>query len=268
MSSNGIVNKYSIESNLDLAYKRWGEGNSQKMMLVHGWTGFKELWDSFTPDLVKNDYDVVVPDLRGHGDSSKPEMDYTHEVFSNDLYNLAKHLNWDKGFIILGQSMGGYIVLDYALRYPETLTHLISSNTSAYLARNLFSKIVWKMTIRMYRKNPEKLMRKMVPRFFLNPPNEEEIDFFVKSSLKTAKHAGLSAIKYCYERNLEPELHKISTPTLVISSEHDQKDLRKATLAIHNLIPNSKLVDIKNTGHLPFMENPEEFLNAITGFTK
>ncbi len=257
--------KISINS-VEIAYSRWGQENQKRIMLIHGWTGFKDLWRDFAPKLAEEGFDVVAPDLRGHGDSAKPEGEYTHEVFSKDLYELAKHLGWDGGFILLGQSMGGYIVLDYALRYPETLTHVISSNTSVYLARNLLSKIVWKIIIRMYRKNPEKMMGKMAPSFFTKPQPQEVIDEFVQMSLKTAKHAGLSAIHYCYTRNLEPELPKITVQTLVISSEHDQKDLRKATLQIHKLIPNSKLADISDTGHLPFIENPEEFLQAILDF--
>jgi len=162
--------------------------------------------------------------------------------------------------------MGGYIVLDYALRYPETLTQLISSNTSVYLARTLFSKLTWKIIIRMYRKNPAKMMEKMVPRFFQYPVSQDLIDEFISMSLKTAKHAGLSAIKNCYNRNMEPELHEIKVPTLIISSQFDQKDLRKATLKIHELIPDSDLVDIPKTSHLPFIENPKDFLDAIVSF--
>jgi non-heme chloroperoxidase len=253
-------------NNVEIAYSRWGEGNNKPIMLIHGWTGFKELWNTFAPTLADNGFDVIALDLRGHGDSAKPEEDYTHEAFSKDLHELAKHLGWENGFILLGQSMGGYVVLDYALRYPETLTHVISSNTSVYLARTFLSKIVWKFIIRMYRKNPKKMMAKMAPRFFMKPQPKEMIDNFVEMSLKTAKHAGLSSIQYCYNRNLEPELDRITVPTLVISSEYDQKDLRKATLKIHQLIPNSKLVDISDTGHLPFIENPKEFLNAIQNF--
>ncbi len=111
------------------------------------------------------------------------------------------------------------------------------------------------------------MMPKMIPKFFQYPQSQEMIDNFNKMSLKTAKHAGLSAIMNCLNHNLEPELHKIKIPTLVISSEFDQKDLRQATLNIHKLIPNSKLVDIKKTGHLPFMENPTDFLQAIVDFT-
>ena len=261
--------EFSAEVNdVRLECARWGEGNDTPLILVHGWTGFKELWDSFAPELEKNGFDVVALDLRGHGDSSKPEVEYTHEVFSKDILELSKYLGWDNGYVLLGQSMGGYIVLDYALRFPETLSHVITSNTSVYLSRTLISKIVWKMTVRLYNKNPEKMMQKMFPRFFMNPPAQEVIDEFVRYSVKTSKQAGLSAIKYCLERNLEPELHKIKLPTLVISSEHDQSTLRKATLNIHKLIPKSELVDIPDTGHLPFMENPKVFLKAIIEFVK
>lgn len=261
--------KSNIKVNgVNLAYKRWGTNNDRRLMLIHGWTGFKEMWDEFAPLLAENDYDIIALDLRGHGDSDKPEMDYTHEVFSSDIFEFVKTIGWENGFILLGQSMGGYIVLDYALRYPETLTHVVPSNTSVYLSQTFISKIVWKLTVWMYKRNPRKMMEKGFPSFFLNPPPQEKIDYFVNQSLKTAKHAGLSAIKYCLERNLEPELHKIKVPTLVIASEHDKKTLRKATLKIHELVPNSKLIDIADTGHLPFMENQEDFLQAILEFTE
>ena len=263
MSNEIIVNVNGV----DIAYSRWGEGNTHKIMLVHGWTGTKEIWQDFPSSLLAEGFDVVASDLRGHGNSGKPEGDYPHEVFSKDLLELSKHLGWDK-YVMLGQSLGGYICLDYALRYPETLIKIIPSNTSVYLGRNLLSKFTWRMIIRMYRKNPAKMMPKMVPSFFQYPVSQEIIDEFTQMSLKTDPKAGLSIILHCFKRNLEPELSKITLPTLVISSEFDQKDLRQATLQIHRLIPESKLADIPRTGHLPFMENPDAFLKAIVGFVK
>jgi len=258
--------KSATVNGISLKYARWGEGNSKRIMLVHGWTGFKEMWDDFAPLLVENDFDVIAIDLRGHGDSDKPEGDYSPEVFSKDLYELVKYVGWEKGFVLLGQSMGGYIVLDYALRYPDSVLKLIPSNTSAYLGRNLFSKIVWKIIIAMYRKDPAKMMPKMLPKFFQYPVSKETIEYFNSMSLKTAKHAGLSAINHCMKQNFEPHLSKIKVPTLVISSEFDQKELRQATMHIHKLISGSKFADIPKTGHLPFMENPTEFLKAIVDF--
>jgi pimeloyl-ACP methyl ester carboxylesterase len=258
--------KSATVNGITLKYLQWGEGNSKKIMLVHGWTGFKEMWDNFAPLLVDNDFDVIALDLRGHGDSDKPEGEYSPEVFSKDLYELVRTVGWEKNFALLGQSMGGYIVLDYALRYPESVLKLIPANTSAYLGRNLFSRITWKIIIAMYRKNPAKMMPKMLPKFFQYPVPQETIDYFSSMSLKTAKHAGLSAINHCLKQNFEPQLSQIKVPTLVISSEFDQKELRQATLHIHKSIPGSKLADIRKTGHLPFMENPADFLKAIVDF--
>ena len=250
---------------VSLKYARWGEGNSKKIMLVHGWTGFKEMWDNFAPLLVENGFDVIAVDLRGHGDSDKPEGEYTPEVFSKDLYELVRAVGWEKNFVLLGQSMGGYIIVDYALRYPDSLLKLIPSNTSAYLGRNLFSIIVWKIIIAMYKKDPAKIA-KMVTKSFQYPVPQETIDYFKSMSLKTAKHAGLSAINHCMKENFEPLLSRIKVPTLVISSEFDRKELRQATLQIHKSIPGSKLADIPKTGHFPFMENPADFLKAIVDF--
>jgi pimeloyl-ACP methyl ester carboxylesterase len=251
---------------VSLKYARWGEGNPKKIILVHGWTGFKEMWDDFAPLLVENDFDVIAVDLRGHGDSDKPEGEYTPAVFSKDLYALAETVGWAKNFVLLGQSMGGYIVLDYVLRYPESALKIIAANTSAYLGRNLFSKITWKIIIAMYRKDPAKMMPKMLPKFFQYPVPKETIDHFNAMSLKTAKHAAVSAINHCMKQNFEPHLSKIKVPVLVISSEFDQKELRQATLHIHKSISGSKFADIPRTGHLPFMENPSDFLKAIVDF--
>ncbi len=52
---------------ITLVYNRVGKGNPKRMMLIHGWTGFKELFSDFVPKLVDEGFDVVIPDLRGMG---------------------------------------------------------------------------------------------------------------------------------------------------------------------------------------------------------
>lgn len=256
---------------VQLAYNRYGKVGGKRIILIHGWLGYKEMFRNVAEKLAQKEYDVVVPDLRGYGSSDKPEGEYTSEVFSNDLFSLVKELGWTSGFIIVGHSMGGYIVLDYATRYPETLTHLINANTSAYLKRSLLSRFMWWMAIRMYRKgsfqkNPKKMANRMVTGSFKTPPSQEFIKEFMEYSLKIPIHVGISAISSCYNTNLEPKLPNIEISTLVISSQYDQRDLRKASLQIHKLIPNSNFVVIP-TGHFSIIENPEAFVDPILSFT-
>jgi pimeloyl-ACP methyl ester carboxylesterase len=252
---------------IQLAYNRYGEEGGKRIMLIHGWLGYKEMFKNVAELLVRQGFDVVVPDLRGYGSSDKPEGNYTSELFSADLFSLARALNWTNGVIIVGHSMGGYIVLDYALRYPETLSHLIVANSSAYLKRSLLSRFMWWMAIRMYRKgsfqkNPENMVKRMVTGAFKTPPPKEFMKEFIEYSLKIPIYVGVSAISNCYNTNLEPELPKIQIPTLVLSGQYDQRDLRKASLQIHKLIPNSKFIVIP-TGHFSIIENPEAFVKPI-----
>ncbi|TEU21974.1 MAG: alpha/beta hydrolase [Anaerolineales bacterium] len=255
-------------NDVELYYTRWGNEGDTRIMLVHGWTGSNEVFRDFRFMLAERGFDVVAVDLRGHGRSSKPEGEYTHELFSADVHGLAEALEWMDGFALLGQSMGGYIVLDYALRYPETLTHVITCNTSVNLGGTLLSTVVWRLNMFLYSISPKMLMQMVGPKFFHNPQPPSVIAELVEMSLQTPKFAGLSAIRNCFRRNLEPELDRITVPTLVVASEFDQKDLRDATLRIHELIPNSKLVDVPGCGHLPFVENPEYLINAIGDFVK
>ena len=107
-----------------------------------------------------------------------------------------------------------------------------------------------------------------IRRLFYFPLTQEKLDWFLALSLKTDTQAGISEIQHSYKWNFEHELHNIKVPTLVVSSEFDSKLLRPATRRIHKLIQNSKLVVILKTGHLPFMENPDGYIQAIVDFVQ
>jgi pimeloyl-ACP methyl ester carboxylesterase len=251
-----------------LHYTRWGNEGDARIMLVHGWTGNNELFREFRPMLAERGFDVVALDLRGHGQSPKPKVDYTPETFSSDILALAHTLGWADGFALLGQSMGGFVVLDYALRYPETLTHLIPCNTSGNMRGTLLSRLVWGVNMLLYSISPTLVMKLAATKFFADPQPPSVVEDLVEISLQTPKYAGLSAIRNIYPKNLEPELNRIAIPTLVIASEFDQKDLHDGTLRIHELIPNSRLLDVSGCGHLPFIEKPEYLVKELSTFIK
>src|SRR5262249_5908815 len=74
---------------------------------------------------------LIVPDQRGHGLSSKgTDADYRHQRWVNDVRQLTQVLTLSR-FALLGHSYGGFLALEYALQWPESLTHLILIGTSA-----------------------------------------------------------------------------------------------------------------------------------------
>ena len=107
----------TIECNgVRLAYEERGAG-APAFVFVHGWTGNRS---TFAPQVeyFSRERRVITLDLRGHGESEKPDGDYTIEIFANDVARLIEHLELGK-VIAVGHSMGGAVVLQLAADYPH-----------------------------------------------------------------------------------------------------------------------------------------------------
>jgi 3-oxoadipate enol-lactonase len=101
------------------------------LLLVHGFTGAKEDFTPWLDRLAAGGWHAVAPDLRGHGESSKPpeESAYSFKLLADDGLALADSLGWDR-FVLLGHSMGGMVAQFMAIAEPSRLTGLILMDTA------------------------------------------------------------------------------------------------------------------------------------------
>ncbi|CAN5322779.1 alpha/beta hydrolase [soil metagenome] len=108
---------------LNLNYLDWGNADKPLLLLVHGGEDHARSWDWIATRL-RDDWHIVCPDLRGHGDSDwSPDGAYTLEYLAYDLAALIRHL--DQGPVsIVAHSFGGAISLRYAGLFPETVRRL------------------------------------------------------------------------------------------------------------------------------------------------
>lgn len=108
-------------------------GNGRNVMLLHGFTENSHIWDKQKPNLEKN-YRLIIPDLPGSGDSEMLE-NANLEDFAEVIKAIAdKEMlhSKDDQFTLIGHSMGGYITLAYAKKYPETLQSFGLFHSSAF----------------------------------------------------------------------------------------------------------------------------------------
>ncbi|NEO83171.1 MAG: alpha/beta hydrolase [Spirulina sp. SIO3F2] len=105
-----------------LAYREWGQG-TKKFLLLHGLADHSGVWTNLAASLGE-DYHIIAPDLRGHGDSSKPETGYDCEDMIADVRALCRRLNWQQ-FSLLGHSWGGKLACIWATEFPEEVERLI-----------------------------------------------------------------------------------------------------------------------------------------------
>ena len=110
---------------LNVAYYRTGEGNRQKLLVLHGNLSTSVFFMPLVPYL-EDKYDIVVPDLRGFGNTEALPIDATrgYRDWSDDIYALCKALGWRK-FTLLGWSMGGDVAMQFATDHPKMVKNLV-----------------------------------------------------------------------------------------------------------------------------------------------
>ena len=111
-----------IQPELELSYLEWQQGK-EPLILLHGLADSASVWLSLG-DYLATDYHIIAPDLRGHGESSKPETGYSSEDIIADLETLMNSLGW-KNAHILGHSWGAKVAAIWAGSNPERFRSLI-----------------------------------------------------------------------------------------------------------------------------------------------
>ena len=258
-----------------------GEGTGTPLVVVNGGPGFDHtyLHVSQAWDVLAKSRRVVFYDQRGNGRSPALKKDQSCSLADQieDLEAVRAHLGADR-IDLLGHSWGGYLVMAYAARHPEHVAHLVICDSAAPKwadTRFIFSDIY-----------PETVARQDALAFADTLGDQAAIDAGIKEYLSMLfvslekRDAFLThASAYHYTRainltlnndlarfDLNPELPKFRFPTLVLTGRFDANVAPSTAWKIHLAIPGSKFTVFERSGHLPFYEEPEDFVRVVEGF--
>ena len=102
---NKYSDKFVVANNITHHYLEWGNISAKTIVMLHGIGLCAQVWN-WTAQNLANNYHILSLDMRGHGDSQKPETGYTFRELANDLNSIVTELNLDKPYIV-GHSAGG-----------------------------------------------------------------------------------------------------------------------------------------------------------------
>lgn len=110
-------------------YRHWihQDPSAQRLVLVHGTAAHAGWWEHVAPRLSAQ-YQVLVPDLTGHGDSDH-RASYDHDLWGREVLGVAAHAGRGKPFVLVGHSMGGYVSLRLAMSRPDAVANLVLLDT-------------------------------------------------------------------------------------------------------------------------------------------
>ncbi|GAL92295.1 alpha/beta fold hydrolase [Microcystis aeruginosa] len=109
-------------NSMAISYLQWSD-RGMPLLLLHGMADHALVWSSLG-DYLSSNYQVIAPDLRGHGESGKPATGYHFQDYISDLRALLNHLGWTQAHI-LGHSWSAKIAAIWATQQPEVFKSLI-----------------------------------------------------------------------------------------------------------------------------------------------
>ena len=253
-------------NDIDVAWFEVGRG--EPLLLIHGLGDDHRAWRRALPDLSLR-HRVVLYDLRGHGQTSLGQPDRTLRQLGDDLVTLMDAIAVDRADIA-GFSLGGTIAMRASIDHPDRIRRIALVATSSRVGR---SAAEW------YRQRVE-MVERMDPMLrqtldddtadvYAEAPEELEEGLLIRRQ-STADPRGYgnacAAMAALNAAPLDPELHAITAPTLIVASENDRHCPPKAAEIIASGIAGSRLEIIPGAGHAIPVEKPRELANLINSF--
>lgn len=259
-------------------------GVGEPIVIIHGGPGLNHQY--FLPHLetLAEDYTLVFYDQRASGRSSA-DLDSSGislDLFLSDIEEIRKHFKIEK-MNLLGHSWGGLLAMNYALKYPNSLNNLILSSStpaSSELRARESSKISERITREdrseratiitsesFKAKNAqayEQFFKWMFKKEFKNEALVSQLNLNFQMDYVENNKLLQNLAKDIGQYDFHEDLKKINTRTLVIYGDYETAV--EAGKTIHEHLPNSEFVLLKDCGHFPFIEQPDGYSKAIEDF--
>jgi pimeloyl-ACP methyl ester carboxylesterase len=254
---------------INLAYDDHGSGPA--VLLIHGFPLSRKMWYPQLRTLVDAGYRVVVPDLRGFGESDAPAGPYSMELFADDLVGLLDYLAIDRA-VVGGMSMGGYVLFSLLERHLPRVraacficTRAVADDEAGRARRLQMAQEVMKFGPQVVAEPFEKILfaqESLTER----PKLLAEVYSWMTANASQGLAGGLLAMRE--RQDFSARLAGFTLPALAIAAEGDTAAPPELSRAIASGIPGARFCLVPQAGHLANLENPGDFNACLLRFLR
>jgi pimeloyl-ACP methyl ester carboxylesterase len=261
----------TIADDVTLAYDDHGDKEAQPLLLVHGISMSRRYFHRQLEPLSEH-HRVIAVDLRGHGDSSKPQNGHTVPHYARDLQRFIEVLGLERP-VLLGWSMGGFVAYEYIRQFGTGgLAALIAVDESASdfkwdgFPHGLADLPTLHSLMSDVQEDHEAFIRHLVPEMFHNDQDPSDVEWMVDECLKLPI-GPLSAILFDQTvQDYREAVKSVDIPTLILWGRHDELLPASGADDLKQRIPHAEVVMFEDSGHCPFLEETEKFNGAVEQF--
>lgn len=241
-----------------IPYLRMGTG--EPLVFIHGLGEIKEGWANQFG--FADQFDLIIPDLRGHGEYiTNEEISIPH--FASDIIGLLRGLGIENAHIC-GLSMGGMVAQEIYRQAPEMCRSLMLVSTFHYAPKH-FGQLFLKFRKLKTESRPIEVQKNLAARICLYSWTKDNIENFYKFYQPNREYY-LPSMKACLEVNNICLLSKIKVPTLIIGGQYDTVTPVWIQYLMHKQIRHSEFVIFRNTGHVAKLEAKDAFNEVLRNF--
>jgi 3-oxoadipate enol-lactonase len=254
----------NLSTGTSIAYEE--AGNGEPIVLLHGFCGSHRYWDEVIPLLASHGR-VIAPDLRGHGGSSVSQGVYSMEQLADDLAALLDELKLSQ-VNLFGHSLGGYVSLAFADKYPDRLLALGLVHSTSFPDSETAQEGRLKAADTIRTKGIVPFVDDLIPKLFAatnRTSMPEQLQKAKEIGYETSTEGAAGCALGMRER---PDrgylLEKLDIPVLLLAGELDEVIPPEKRFPVSG--SNITSLTLERVAHLGMMEDPSAFAGAIGAF--
>jgi pimeloyl-ACP methyl ester carboxylesterase len=243
---------------INLRYLDVGSGDPS-LVFIHGWCCNQSMWgdqiEAFAPN-----HRIIAVDLRGHGESDKPDQDYTIDQFADDMAWLIREIGLDRP-VLIGHSMGGVAALKLVREHPNIARAAVFVDAGIMPIPEEIRPLIGQTIVALKSPAYREVATNVVKQFLFRPESPPEIRDEAAASMATAPqrlmHTALASTMS--EENYPPG--PVPVPALFVKAA----TLQATEEQIKARYPGMEVVSV-DAGHFIQLEKPEELNAHISRF--
>ena len=240
-------------------YVNYGKG-SEALVLIHGWTCNLDNWRDQMPDFAKRNR-VIAIDLPGHGQSDKPQITYSMDLFARAVEAVMRDAKVKRA-VLVGHSMGTPIARQFYRKYPQkTLAIVIVDGAlRPFGDKALMDRLIAGFRSPNYKEGANQMLVGMAG----SKLSAEALERIKASFLNTPQHVVVSAMEGMADPSIWGD-DKINVPVLAIMAKNPFYGPNLEGF-YRGIAPNLEFQMWDDVGHFIMMEKPKEFNAAVLAF--
>ncbi len=240
-------------------------GKGPDLVLLHPFPANHQFWEPVAESLAAN-YRVILPDLRGHGESTAGEGPATMEKHASDIARVCDDAGVGRA-VFAGVSIGGYVLFELWRRDRGRIRGLILSDTKAVADTDSARAVRLKAADDVEKYGPEKFIEAQIPRLIgetTRTTRPDKVDR-ARQMFREMTVQGIAAVQrgMAERPDSTPTLATIGVPTLLVFGDEDGLTTPDEGRAIQQKITGSKIRIIPRAGHFSMFEQPEDTVRIL-----